>query len=101
MPSVKVPSNVSSITVAGSVLTPSGSKVVPASDTNATTLLHPTTRPKFKSAAANGDITINFPSIVTSVTIGGTVYTPNGSGDITVPAAVGTAYLQELKHTFF
>jgi hypothetical protein len=101
MASVKVPSKVSSITVAGSTLTPVANRVTPASDTNATTLLHPTTRPKFKSSAANGDITINFPSIVTSITIDGVVYTPNGSGDITVPAAVGTAYLQELKHTFF
>jgi hypothetical protein len=101
MASVKLPSNVTSITVGGSALTPVSNKVAPANDAHATILVHHTTRPKFKQAAANGDITITFPSIVTSVTIGGTVYTPNGSGDITVPAAVGTAYLNELKYALY
>jgi len=101
MPSVKQPSNVGSITVAGTALTPAGGKVTPASDAHSTILAHHTTRPRFKQAAANGDITISLPSIVTSITLGGTVYTPNGSGDITVPAAVGTAYLNELKYINF
>lgn len=98
MPSVKQPSNVSSITIAGSALTPTGGKVAPASELNATILGHHTTRPSLVRTAANGDITLKFPSIVTSVTIGGQAYTPNGSGEVTVPAAVGTTYLHELKH---
>lgn len=98
MPSVKQPSNVGSITVSGSALVPSSGKVTPASDANATILGHHTTRPSLVRTATNGDITLKFPSIVTSVTLGGTVYTPNGSGEVTVPAAVGTAYLHELKH---
>lgn len=99
MPSVKQPSNVSSVTVSGNVLAPTGGRVIPASDALSTILSHHTTRPRFKQSAPNGDITINFPSIVTSITMGGIVYNPNGSGDITVPAAVGTAYLEELKYS--
>jgi hypothetical protein len=98
MPSVKLPANVGSITVAGSALTPTNGRVAPASDINSTILTHHTTRPSLVRTAANGDTVLKFPSIVTSVTIGGNVYTPNGSNEITVPAAAATAYLEELKY---
>lgn len=100
MPSIKQPSNVSSITVAGTALVPSGGRVTPASDTNTTLLSHHTTKPSLVRTATNGDITIKFPLIVTSITIGGSVYTPNGSGEITVPAVAGTSYLEELKYSY-
>lgn len=96
--SVKVPSNVTSITVSGTVHTPSAGRITPASDALSTVLNHWHSRPKLRRSLTNGDVVIVMPSIVTSITIGGTVYSPNGSGEITVPAAVATAFLEDIKY---
>jgi hypothetical protein len=99
MASVKLPSNVSSITVSGTTHTPSGGRITPTTDALATALNHWDSRPKLRKTAANGDTTIVLPSVVSSITIGGTVYTPNAQSEITVPAAVATAFLHETKYT--
>jgi hypothetical protein len=99
MASVKQPSKVSSITISGNVLTVSAGRVLPPNDTLSTVLTHHTTRPQFvKANLTNGDITIRFPLQVTSITINSVVYTPDASGFIVIPAADGTAFLEELKY---
>lgn len=98
MPAVKVPSNVSSITVSGTVHTPSGNSITPVTDTLATALNHWDSRPKLRKTAANGDITIVLHGVISSITVGGVVYTPNAASEITVPAAVATAFLQDSKY---
>lgn len=99
MPDVKLPSNVSSITVSGSTHTPdTKSRVQPVNDTLATAMNHWDSRPKLRKSAANGDLTIVLHSVITSITIAGTVYTPNAAGEIVVPAIPGTAFLNECKY---
>jgi hypothetical protein len=90
---------VSSITVSGTVHTPDASnKVSPTTDILSTALTHWHSRPRMRRSAANGDVVILLPSVVTSVTIGGTIYTPNASNEITVPAAAATTFLEGFKY---
>lgn len=98
MTAVKVPANVSSLTVSGTVHTPSAGSITPANDTLSTVLSQWTTRPKIRNSLANGDVVITLPSVISSITIAGTVYTPNAAGDITVPAAPATAFMHETKY---
>lgn len=99
MSAIKLPSNVSSITVSGTTHTPSGGTITPLTDALATALNHWDSRPKLRKTAANGDTTIVLHSVISSITIAGTVYTPNASGEIVVPAAAATAFLHETKYT--
>lgn len=100
MSAIKLPSNVTSITVSGTVHTPSGANnsITPATDVLATVLNHWDSRPKLRKTAANGDITLVLPSVISSITIAGTVYSPNAAGEITVPAAAATSFLQSSKY---
>lgn len=101
MATVRVPSNVTSLTVSGTVHTPSGANnsITPATDLLATALNHWDSRPKLRKTAANGDVTIVLSSVITSITIAGTTYTPNAAGEITVPAAAATSFLQSTIYT--
>jgi len=100
MPSMKLPSNVSAITVNASAKTPVGGRIdlTAAEFATLTGAGGVQTKPFLVKTAANGDTTIRFPSIVSSVTINAVQYTPNGSGDIVVPAAAASNFLEQNKY---
>lgn len=100
MPSLFLPSNVSTITLSAVVYPAvSGRATVPGPDYEAMTgaggIL---SKPYLVSTAANGDTTIKMPAVCTSVTIGGIPYVPNGAGNIVVPAAAASQFLEEQKY---
>lgn len=108
---IKVPSNVTSMT-----FTTSGVKVPAAGLVSGITALEANAfavtgigargvnygPARLCQAAANGNLTIEVPSLITSITIGGVVYAVGGAVTPTgkkltnpVPAEVGTAFLRE------
>lgn len=98
MPSAKLPSNVSSITVGGGTYTPSGGRTsIPSPHAELVTPGRPGAVTLVKTAA-NGDTTLKFPLNVTGITINAVPYTPNGSGEIVVPAVAATMFLEEHKY---
>lgn len=100
MGKLKVPSSVSSITVSGSSLTPDASgRISTTSDADIAALLK--VKPKVVYSKSNGDVVIQLPLAISSITMSGSTYTPDASGQITVPAAAATAYLQEAKYAHF
>lgn len=101
MPSMLLPTNVSSITVNGDAKVPSGGRIdlTAAEFATLTGAGGIATKPFLvKAALVGGDTTIRFPSIVTSVTINAVAYVPDGSGDIVVPAAAASNFLEQNKY---
>ena len=111
MATIKVPSNVTSITFATSgVKVPSGGLVTGLTAAEATALaknsasshnLQPGAA-NLVTTALNGDCTIALPTVITAITIGGTGYTvtgtvyPFGRGlNAAVPAAAASQFLYE------
>ena len=106
MASIKVPSNVSSITFATSgVKTPNGSGIITgltAAEVNAISRQGSNYQaPMLISTASNGDITFSLPTVITSITVDSVVY--NVTGAVTpygkvlsaaIPAAAGTIFKQ-------
>lgn len=89
---VGMPINVSAITLGDGAHSPVGSPyplMNDSNDTDVNTLIYPYTQPKVISSAANGNLKISMPANVSSITINGVVYTPDGSqyNTITGPAA--------------
>lgn len=59
-----------------------------------------TSRPSVVRSLANGDVVIQLPKgLLTSITISGTAYTPDGNSQITVPAVPATAFLESVKYS--
>lgn len=101
MPSMLLPTNVSSITVNAVAKVPSAGRIdlTAAEFATLTGAGGVQTRPFLvKTAAVGGATTIRFPSIVSSITIDSVVYPPDGSGDIVVPAAAASNFLEQNKY---
>lgn len=101
MPSLKLPSNVTSITVNGTAKVPSAGRVdlTGAEFATLTGAGGIATKPYLVTTdLTTGAVTIKFPSIVSSITIGGVAYVPDGSGHIVVPAAAATDFLNQNKY---
>jgi hypothetical protein len=101
MPSMFLPSNVTSVTLTEVAYVPSGGRVtVPGTDyetyTGAGGIL---SAPYLVSTnLTTGATTIKMPSNCTSITIGGVAYVPDGSGNIVVPAAEASNFLEQQKY---
>lgn len=50
------------------------------------------------STLANGNVVMQCPIGMTSITIAGIAYVPDGTRQITVPAAAATAFLEQFKY---
>lgn len=105
MAKVQLHSSVSTLTfvTAGVQATSSGSNAkqeVTVSDIESAQLRMWHTRPSLVKTASNGDTTIQLPKgLLTSITISGVAYTPDGNSQIVVPAAVATAFLESIKYS--
>ena len=77
---IQTPSNVSSITLGDGVHTPVNNLITDASDSDATLVTAATAYPRVVSVnVTTGQTNITLPSNVSSITVSGTVYTPDGS----------------------
>lgn len=100
MAKVKVPPNVSSITLTTSgALTPAADGVITCTADEATSLTNqwnfgPNGMLGLVSTAGNGDTTFQVPPVVTAITIAGTAYTVTSRKISPVPAADAAAYIQ-------
>ena len=94
---IQVPYVVSAITISGSSLVPDGNGYISLGDGDATIVWDPTTDPMLVIAdIVTGNINIKLSTDISSITIGGTVYTPDAGGIIYgVPAAIGTIFLYQ------
>lgn len=98
MPVVRFPGNVTAITIDGVALVPDANGDVTVASVATTTALIPQQNQEYVvSIAANGDVTMRMPASVTSITIGGVAYVPDGSQLITVPAAPASLFMRSLK----
>lgn len=105
MPSSFVPSNCSTFTMDATVYNPVAGRVdLPASGPGGT-------YEKFEGAGgmqtlpwvvsstlANGDVVIQCPPGMTSITIAAAAYIPDGLRRIVVPAAPATVFMEQLKY---
>ena len=106
MASIKVPSNVSSVTFATSgVKAPDGSGIITGITAAEATALSKQgsnySAPQLVSVATNGNITFAMPVVVTSITVNAIVYSVNGAvhpnGKLlsaAIPAPAGTIFDQ-------
>lgn len=95
---VKLPNNCSAITLGdGAHAVDGNNNVTDASDADFTVLVDPTHKPYLVVAALNGQTTISLPPNVTSITINGNVYAPDGSQQnvVTGPDADMTLFLEQ------
>lgn len=92
---LRVPENVSSITISGNILVPADNLVTVADAADMTILTNWISKPSLIVAAANGDTDIRLPSNVSSVTINGNVYAAVDGVISAVPAADATAFLYQ------
>lgn len=105
MAKVQLHSSVSALTFASSgAKSPSagnnGKQEVTVTDTESAAMTNWTSRPFLVKTASNGDITIQLPKgLLTSITIAGQAYTPDGNSQIVVPAVAGTAFLEGVKYS--
>lgn len=105
MAKIQLHASVSSLTFASSGIQTSttgnnGKQEVTVTDTESAAMRMWHTRPSLVKTAVNGDMTIQLPKgVLTSITIAGQVYTPDGNSQIVVPAAAGTAFLESVKYS--
>lgn len=99
MSQIGCPLNVTSITVNGVAKVPDAKNEITVTQAEATTLAPIQAQAYLVGTVlAGGAVTLNLPSIVTSITINGNVYNVDGSGNISgVPAADATIFLRRLK----
>lgn len=102
MSQLKVPSNVSSVTISSTPYTPDANGIVTGpSDTDATIATDPYTRPSFVvSNPANGQCTIKMPLNISSITISSVVYNVDGNNYINAVPDVDATLLLELYDGF-
>ena len=95
---VQVPPNISSITLDDGAHVPVNNQIVDASDASATTLCTPPNACKVIVPAQLGSTTtvVSLPANVSSITVSGTAYTPDGSqyNVISVPEVDATILCQ-------
>ena len=105
MAQVKVPANVSSITLTTSGVTAPSSGVITCTAAEATILCKaeswgPGTKPVQSSVLATGVPDIFMPSVVTSITINGNVYAVSSGKIASVPVADATNFFMTNKQGF-
>lgn len=98
MPVLRFPLNVTAVTINAVPLVPDANgDVTVASVATASDLVPQQNQPAFVIAAANGNVTIKLRPSITSITIGGVAYVPDGSNNIVVPAAAASAFLRSIR----
>lgn len=97
MPKLQVPGNVTSITVNAVAKVPDADSEITVTAAEMAVLAPIQFQEMFRIAAANGNVTLQLPPIVTAITIGGVGYVGDGSNQITVPAAAASLFMRSLK----
>ena len=97
MAKLQVPSNVTSITIGGVAKVPDVNSEVTVTDVEMAVLAPQQFQPRVIIASqVSGDVTIQLPAGVTSITIDAVVYNVNGSNQIVVPAVRASLFMRSL-----
>jgi len=102
MGTLKVPDNITSITIGGVALIPSAEHFVVVSADQATGIIPQQSQPKLMGTDLLGNATVKLPPSITAISFDGVAYAADGQNQITLPPTVVTQFLgAESWHPFW